>query len=158
MPKKSYLAEDTDFRDRMSSRSTKIRKEGNKYFANFTNSLHVNTKREFLEKAIGKYDSALEEASNPKDKSSACKNLAVSYGHLFEIEDRKASVKSTQWKMSMENFILAIQYGLESGGQLNPWLKDVFESMKKYAEVYQVKTNFNMVADVFYSAALIKYK
>ena len=70
--------------------STNIRIKGNEEFKNSKmDGLNRNGRISFVLKAITLYEKALKSAKDDEDSSKACKNLAVSYNRILDLEDRE---------------------------------------------------------------------
>ena len=141
------------------SQARQMRIEGNSIFGKFKNSFHKGQQKSYLTDAVKCYEEALKLVGNDekgnKEKASICKNLAISFDYLTQLEERFQSTRLHLWQRALEYFVMAIYYGKRHGKK---WLKELCDKFQKcYSNLDSDEQTINIMLNVLYNAGKMNH-
>ena len=141
------------------SQARQMRIKGNSIFGKFKNSFHKGQQKSYLTDAVKCYEEALKLVGNDekgnKEKASICKNLAISFDYLTQLEERFLSTRLHLWQRALEYFVMAIYYGKRHGKK---WLKELCDKFQKcYSNLDSDEQTINIMLNVLYNAGKMNH-
>ena len=141
------------------SQARQMRIKGNSIFGKFKNSFHKGQQKSYLTDAVKCYEEALKLVGNDekgnKEKASICKNLAISFDYLTQLEERFLSTRLHLWQRALEYFVMAIYYGKRHGKK---WLQELCDKFQKcYSNLDSDEQTINIMLNVLYNAGKMNH-